>query len=216
MIVTIDGPAGAGKSSVAKQLAKRLGFRYLDTGAMYRAVTWLTIEQAVDPTSKDAVSNVASGMKLEFDKERVLVNGEDVTDSIRQKEVTRHVSEIADNAEVRKHLVAWQRRIAADGDYVCEGRDQATVAFPTAACKIFLTASAEVRARRRYEQMTASGVDTTFEEVLQDQKDRDQRDTEREFGRLMRAEDAVEINTDGLTQEQVVDRLEQIVKLKSG
>ena len=215
MIVTIDGPAGAGKSTVAKALAKRLDFRYLDTGAMYRAVTWLAVEQSVDPTSKDEVAKVASEMKLEFSADRVLVNGQDVTESIRTKEVTRHVSEIADNTEVRKYLVEWQRRIAADGDYVCEGRDQATVAFPSAACKIFLTASAEVRARRRYEQLAANGVDTSFEEVLQDQNDRDQRDSEREVGRLMRAEDAVEVNTDGLTLEQVVDRLARIVKQKT-
>lgn len=214
MIVTIDGPAGAGKSTVAKKLAQRIGFQYLDTGAMYRAVTWLAMEHGVEPTNKNAVSKLAAGMELEFVGVRVDVNGQDVTDAIRSPEVTRHVSEIADNVAVRTFLVQWQRRIANEGNYVCEGRDQATVVFPDAACKIFLTASAEVRARRRFEQLAAKSADVTFESVLQDQQQRDKRDSEREIGKLIRAEDAIELNTDGLSLDQVVEQLEAIVKAK--
>ena len=215
MIITIDGPAGAGKSSVAKQLAERLGFKFLDTGAMYRAVTWAAIEQGIDLNDTRAVATVAAGIRIEFANKRVLVDGQDVTDAIRGDDVTQAVSEIADNAAVREHLVSLQREIAAAGNYVCEGRDQGTVVFPDAACKIFLTASSGERAQRRYEQMVNDGKSASFEKILNEQEARDQRDLDRPVGRLLKADDAIELISDTYTMDEIVAKIEEIAKSKA-
>ena len=212
MIVTIDGPAGVGKSTVARELARRLGFRYLDTGAMYRAVTLLALKTETDLTDVQALVRLATQMDFQFDGQRVIVDGNDVTRAIREPEVTQHVSAIADVPELREQLVQRQREIAAEGDYVCEGRDQGSVVFPGAFCKIFLTASAEVRARRRYRQLSDQGMMADYEAVLAEQIERDRRDATRPVGALVKAPDAIEVVTDGKSLEQVVEELLRIVR----
>ena len=210
MIITIDGPAGAGKSSAAKALAKRLGFQFLDTGAMYRAVAWAAISRQIDVTDGVAIGKLAANLSIEFEGSTVLVGGDDVTSQIRTSDVTKLVSDIADNTDVREHLVMMQREIAASGDFVCEGRDQGTVVFPDAECKIFLTATSAERAKRRYRQILADGKDAKFDVILLEQQNRDQRDSDRPIGRLFKATDAIELNSDGLSLEEVVDQMEQV------
>jgi cytidylate kinase len=212
MIVTIDGPAGAGKSSAARQLARRLGYRFLDTGAMYRAVTLAGKRQGVDWSQPEQLAAIAASLTLEITDNSVLMNGEDVTAAIRTLEITTLTQHAADNDAVRHHLIDQQRQIAANSDVVTEGRDQATVVFPQAECKIFLTASEEERARRRFQDLVARGEEVDFQVVLEKQRRRDQRDIEREFGGLAMAADSIEVITDGLTPDEVVDRLEEIVR----
>lgn len=212
MIVTIDGPAGAGKSSIARRLAERLGFQFLDTGAMYRAVALAALRRGFGPSDGDKIAELASQITIEMRHERTLLNGEDVSAAIRTSEVSAAVYLAADNIAVRKRLVELQRQIADDRDTVTEGRDQGTVAFPHAECKIFLTASPQERARRRYEELISRGEQASFDDVLAQQQDRDRRDAARPVGALLKAVDAIEVVTDGMTPEQVVDRLEGIVR----
>lgn len=212
MIVAIDGPAGAGKSSVSRRLAERLGFAFLDTGAMYRAVALAALRSGLTAGDEEAIAALADDLSLDFHNNRVLLDGEDVTDAIRTPEVSAAVYLAADNPRVRARLVELQRQFGAEGDTVTEGRDQATVAFPHAECKIYLTASPEERARRRHQELLARGESVTLEEVLAAQNDRDQRDRTRAVGRLEQAADAVRVVTDGLTTDEVVDRLEAIVR----
>ena len=212
MIVTIDGPAGAGKSSVTRLLAQRLGFDFLDTGAMYRAVTWSAMQRGFDLSDQDALVVVAKEIQLDFEDERVLIGTQDVTKEIRERNITRNVVFVADAPQVRAHLVDLQRRIAATGDFVCEGRDQGTVAFPNAFCKIYLTASSNSRALRRVEQMQSSGQYVDFDQIVREQDVRDEQDLTRKVGKLQKAEDAVEVNTDQQSLEEVVDCLEKIVR----
>lgn len=215
MIIAIDGPAGAGKSSIASRLAERLSFAFLDTGAMYRAVALAALRSSLGAQDEEAIAALADNLTIEFDGKRTLLDGEDVSTAIRTVEVSAAVHLAADNIAVRRRLVELQRDIASGRDIVTEGRDQGTVAFPNAACKIFLTASREERARRRFEELSNRGELVTFEEVLVQQDERDRRDESRPVGRLIKADDAIEFSTDGLTLEQVVDRLEQIVRQKA-
>jgi cytidylate kinase len=212
MIVTIDGPAGAGKSSAARRLARRLGFHFLDTGAMYRAVTLAGARRGVSWDNPEELAEVAAGLTLEVTDDRVFLDGEDVTAAIRTLEITTLTQHAADNESVRRRLIDQQRAIAAGQDVVTEGRDQATIVFPHAECKIFLTAGEEERARRRFQDLLARGEEVDFQVVLDKQRRRDERDVARPFGGLAKAADSIEVNTDGLTPEQVVDRLEAIVR----
>lgn len=212
MIVTIDGPAGAGKSSAARELARRLGFRFLDTGAMYRAVTWAAIQRGIDLTDAEALARLAAQLDVRLDGVRVLLDGQDVTQQIRTFKITTSTHYAADNPAVRDLLVAWQRAAAQGLDVVTEGRDQATVVFPQAECKIFLTADEQERAHRRHRDLVARGESVSFDQVLAKQRSRDQRDASRPVGPLRKADDAVEVSTDGLSPDEVVARLEQIVR----
>jgi CMP/dCMP kinase len=212
MIVTIDGPAGAGKSSAARRLARRLGFHFLDTGAMYRAVTLAGHRAWVDWEQPEELAAVAASLTLELSSDRILMNGEDVTAAIRTLEITTLTQHAADNEMVRHLLTDQQRAFAAGKDVVTEGRDQATVVFPHAECKIFLTAGEEERARRRFLDLQARGEEVDLAEVLRKQRLRDERDVARRFGGLMKSTDSIEVSTDGLSPEQVVDRLEEVVR----
>ena len=199
MVVAIDGPAGAGKSTVARALAERLGFTYLDSGAMYRAVALALLE-------RDGVaSERARELELELG-DRVMANGRDVTEAIRSPEVAEAASKVATNPRVRAALVEKQRSLLGDGDWVAEGRDIGTVVAPDAEVKVFLTASPEERARRRAEELG-----TDVETVLRDQALRDAQDEEREHSPLVRADDAMELDTTGLSMDQVVDRIVELV-----
>jgi cytidylate kinase len=211
MIVTIDGPAGAGKSVVARRLAERLGFHFLDTGAMYRAAALAALRHSVDWNDELAVADVVKQACLEFNPDRVLLDGDDVTTAIRTVEITNLTRHTANNALVRHHLVALQQDIVDTGNFVTEGRDQGTVAFPHAECKIFLTASPEERARRRQADLKSRGEEVPFEEILAQQNARDESDSTRSVGPLVPAADAIHVLTDGLTLEEVVDKLVEIV-----
>jgi cytidylate kinase len=214
MIVTIDGPAGAGKSSAARELARRLGFRFLDTGAMYRAVTLAARQRGVDLADAEALAEMVRDIRVELVGDRVLLDGTDVTAAIRKFDITTAIHYAADNAAVRGQLVSWQRAAADHDSVVTEGRDQGTVVFPDAECKIFLTAGEDERARRRHADLLKRGEEIPFEEVLTNQRLRDHRDLSRSVGALVKAEDAVEVTTDGLSPEEVVARLEEIARSK--
>ncbi len=214
MVIAIDGPAGAGKSTVTRKLAQRLGFSFLDTGAMYRAVTWAAIDRGVDFGDTEALLSLANAITISFEGDNVSVDGRDVSKEIRQPEVTRNIYHVADHPGIRDVLVRLQREIASAGNFVCEGRDQGTVAFPDAFCKIYLTASPQFRALRRVAQLEAAGQYVDFDEVVANQNLRDERDSNREVGRLMRADDAVEVNTDNQSIEEVVGELERIAREK--
>jgi cytidylate kinase len=211
-IIAIDGPSGAGKGTIAQTVAAHLQYRHIDTGAMYRAVAWAAVRDALGWDDPGKLAVLARRLRIEVLEYRVLLNGQDVTAAIRTPEITTVTHHAADNPDVREHLVALQRAAAMGRDVVTEGRDQGTVVFPNAECKIFLVASAEERARRRVEDFRRRGQQVTLEEVLTQQNLRDQRDTVRKAGPLARAADAITFSTDGLTSEQVIDRLEAIVR----
>jgi cytidylate kinase len=212
MIVAIDGPAGAGKSSIARRLAERLGFQFLDTGAMYRAVALAALRHGLGPDDSEKIATLAETLAIDMRHERTFLNGEDVSVQIRTSDVSAAVYLAADNVAVRRRLVELQRQIAGSRDTVTEGRDQGTVAFPHAECKIFLTASPEERARRRHEELKARGDRATYDDVLAEQAARDRRDASRPVGAMLKAPEAVEVVTDGMTPEEVVERLEAIVQ----
>ena len=212
MIITIDGPAGAGKSTVAKQLARRLGFTFLDTGAMYRAVTLAALRRGLDWDDPVAIVQLAGEVSIVPCEGRILLDGEDVTDAVRTYEISNLVRYAANNPGVRAQLVEQQRAAAEGRNIVTEGRDQGTVVFPHAECKIFLTAGPEERARRRLADLQARGEQVTFEDVLAKQNTRDDGDRRRDVGPLVAAVDAVEFITDGLSADEVVERLEQIAR----
>ena len=212
MIVTIDGPAGAGKSSAARALARRLDFRFLDTGAMYRAVALAAMQRDLAGEDADALVHLARDLDIRVSEDQVLVDGHDVTREIRTMAVTSATRFAANNPGVRAILVGLQRAAAAGLNVVTEGRDQGTVVFPNAECKFFLTAGAEERAKRRMKDLAARGEHVAYALVLAQQEARDRQDCSRAVGPLVPACDAIEIPTDGLTPEQVVDRLEQLAR----
>ncbi len=209
MIVTIDGPAGAGKSSAARTLAQRLGFEFLDTGAMYRAVTLAALRAGID---QEALARLLAGLKLELPPGRILMNGEDITNLIRTAEVTAASGQIADSQVVRRQLVQWQREIATGRDMVCEGRDQGTIVFPDAACKFFMVADPLERARRRQREMASRGEVVDLQAVLQSQEERDRRDAARDLAPMVPAPDALLLDTTHLSMDQVVEHMEREVR----
>jgi CMP/dCMP kinase len=212
MIITIDGPAGAGKSTVAKGLARRLGFTFLDTGAMYRAVTLAAMRRSLPWNDADALARLAAEVRIGFVDGHIRLGNEDVCEAIRTYEISNLVKFAAGNPGVRAQMVDLQRAAAEGKNVVTEGRDQGTVVFPKAECKIFLVAGPEERARRRLADLLKQGEEVTFEDVLAKQNARDDSDRNREVGPLVPAADAVEFVTDGLTPDQVVDRLEAIAR----
>lgn len=221
LVVAIDGPAGTGKSSVAKGLARKLGARFVDTGAMYRMVTLAVLRAGIDPMDAEAVAQCASAAQLsmsyEADESRFYLAGEDVSSEIRGDEVTRAVSAVSSVPAVRTQLVQLQRTLAdGTGSVVVEGRDIGTVVLPDARVKIFLTASAETRARRRNEQNVAAGLADDYDGALADVRRRDYLDSTRAVSPLRQAPDAVLVDTSTMTEAEVISHLFELVKQRSG
>ena len=217
-IVAIDGPAGTGKSSVARALAKRLGFQFLDTGAMYRAATWRALRDAIDWDDREALIRSTREMRLDMRDEgsgyRVFVDGEEVTDAIRTPEVTRTIFRLDQIPEVREHLVGLQRAFGEAGPTVAEGRDMGTIVFPEAACKIFLDAAPEERARRRVDQMRRGGAEADYDAVLHEILERDMATRKRRLAPLRRAKGADLVDTTEMTFDEVLDKLTAIARDK--
>jgi cytidylate kinase len=206
-VVAIDGPAGAGKSSVARAVAIRLGLRYLDTGAMYRAVALAALDRGIDPSDADAAHGLVGALDLRIEKESVFVDGIDVTARIRGAEVTGAAAQVARHQAVRRALVRLQRQIASGGQVVMEGRDIGSAVLPDAEVKVFLTASLEERARRRCRQLGEEETPERVAALVVSIDERDEADRSRAASPLVQADDAVVIDTTGLTEEQVVDRI---------
>ncbi len=215
IVVAIDGPAGAGKSTIAKLAAERLGYAYIDTGAMYRSVAWKFLRSGQE-FSETLISELARTMLIEFRPEakvnRVFVDGTEVTDVIRSTEVTAIVSRVAAIGAVREAMVAQQRRMGESGGVLMDGRDIGTVVFPNAQLKIFLTASVEERALRRYKELVAKGERVELAQLRRDIAYRDKQDSEREISPLRQAEDALLLDTSNMNIEQVTARIMQLVE----
>lgn len=219
-VIAIDGPAGTGKSSVSRGLAKELGARYLDTGSMYRIVTLALLSAGVDledPTAIAAAADVPLSVGFDPEVEQTYLDGHDVSEQIRSDEVTRAVSAVSAVPEVRAHLVRLQRELAVGLEsVVVEGRDIGTVVLPDADVKIFLTASAETRARRRNDQNVAAGLADDYETVLADVRRRDHLDSTRAVSPLRPAEDALIVDTSDMTKAEVIAHLRDLVKERTG
>ena len=211
--ITIDGPVAAGKSAVGTLLALRLGYRFIDTGVMYRALTWAVIRDKIDPNDEAAVAALAQNTQIEVDSSdglkdpRISVDGQDVTGNLRTSEIEQGVSRVSRFTEVRKAMVARQREFAVQGMLIMAGRDIGTVVLPDADLKIFLTASPEERARRRYLDMKESEQPSEFEQVLEELLQRDKLDTERTNSPLRPADGAHILNTETIDLTQVVERI---------
>ena len=209
MIIGIDGPAGSGKTTVAKLLAKRLGIFYLDTGAMYRALTLKAIGRKVDLSDQDTLKKIAERLNIEFKNDKVYLDGLDVSDQIRTPLIDRSISPVVAQPEVRAVMVKLQRSMVERGDFVVEGRDITTVVFPNAKYKFYLDASPTIRAQRRFRELSEKGMDVNFKELDQDLKRRDNADKTREISPLKLSKDAICIDTTNLT---ILQTAEEILK----
>ena len=211
LTIAIDGPAGAGKSTVAKMLAKKLGYLYIDTGAMYRAFAYIMLKNNISLQNEAVIGEIARTIDIQLvacdEKDTVLVNGEDVTDAIRSKEVTSCVSAVSAIGIVRERLVDLQRKMAGEGGTILDGRDIGTVVSPKAELKFFLTASPEERTKRRMKEMEAKGIVVDFKELLSDIKRRDKMDSERAISPLKQAKDALFVDNSAITLEETVELL---------
>ncbi len=211
LVVTIDGPAGAGKSSVAHKLADQLGFDFLDTGAMYRCVTLAVLRRGIETNDEPSVLALADQLSIEVDGATVHLNGEDVSEAIRTPQVATAIGRIADNVAVRRLLSRLQREWTVGRRVVTEGRDQGSEVFHDSPCKIFLVAGSDERARRRHCELAARGIELELATVLEQQNQRDLEDRSRPVGGLRKAADAIEVSTDGKTLDGVVAELRSVV-----
>ena len=215
MIVAVDGPAGSGKGTVTKRIEKELGFLNLDTGATYRCVALEVLRRGRSLDNEKEIIKVANEIdiqiKNEGEKDIILLNGEDVSKEIRTKEVTQIVSQVSSIIPVREKMVEVQRNLAKGKNVIVEGRDIGTVVFPNADIKIYLDASEEVRAKRRYEENKQNGIDTTYEEVLENVKMRDYNDMHKKFGALKKADDAILVDSTNLSIDEVVNKIKEII-----
>lgn len=218
LIIAIDGPAGSGKSTTAKLVAGRLGFLYIDTGAMYRAVTLAVLRDHIDVRDELGVATAAKASDIRFslngEEQRIMLNGEDVTFLIRSPEVTRSVSAVSSYAAVRQKMVELQRMYAAEGGIVMDGRDIGTVVFPAADVKVFLTASLHERAMRRRNELAINGSEMPTDEIERQLAERDEMDSSRVLSPLRKADDAVELDTTNMSIEDQVDAVIKLVKAK--
>lgn len=216
--IAIDGPAGAGKSTIAKKLAARLGFVYVDTGAMYRTIALYLLRQGIGPQEEEAIAEAVQkvdvGISYEDGAQQVYLNGENVSSLIRTEEVSQMTSQTSVYLPVREKLVELQKKLAAAENVIMDGRDIGTCVLPNADVKIYMTASVEVRAKRRYLELTQKGAQCSMEEIEREISERDYRDMHREHSPLRQAEDAVLLDTSELTIEQVVDAMEEIAKAR--
>ena len=203
-IIAVDGPAGSGKSTVARLAAEKLGFLYLDTGAMYRAATWKPMRSGISFDDREALARSAAGMELLFRGNSVFVDGQDVTEEIRSPDVTNNVYRLADVQGVRDAMVIQQRKLGAGGGIIAEGRDTGTIVFPDAGVKIYLDASVAERAARRHRELEKKGLDVSLEEVEREITERDWRDKNRKIAPLKAAVGAVVLDTTGMSIEEVV------------
>lgn len=214
--IAIDGPAGAGKSTIAKRLAKELGYVYVDTGAMYRAMAYYFLKNQVDTNNEEAIAkacpNVNVTIAYQDGEQQVLLNGENVNGVIRKEEVGKTASTTSVYPVVRTKLMDLQRELAMKENVIMDGRDIGTVVLPNADVKIFLTASSKVRAKRRYDELTEKGVECDFDEIEKDIIDRDYRDMHRETAPLKQAEDAILLDSSELDIDGVVNRMKEIIK----
>jgi len=218
LVITLDGPAGAGKSTVAKSLSKRLGISYLDTGAMYRALTLKALRLKMDLTDEEALSILARNTKITFKEMpdgslNVTLDGEDVALAIRATEVTNNTHFIAKAPGVRTLMVAWQRAIGQSRSIVTDGRDQGTVVFTDAKYKFYVDADVEERVQRRYKELLAAGKTVDLDQLRTEMKDRDQKDFTRAVGPLKKAPDAITVDSSGLTVEGTVDKIMKLINL---
>jgi len=217
--IAIDGPSGAGKSTMAKLLSKRLGFRYLDTGAMYRALALKAIRMNIDPKDREKVVGLLPSLDIKIEYKNgnqvILLDGEDVSEKIRTEQVSMGASDVSAIPEVREKLVKMQQEIACDNNVVMDGRDIGTHVLPNAQIKIFLTASVEERAKRRYKELKEKGLLTrTYEELVKEIETRDYNDSHRSVSPLRKAEDAILLDTSNLSIEETVEEILKIIKMK--
>lgn len=216
MIVAVDGPAGSGKGTVTKKIEEKLGFLNLDTGATYRCVALQTLREGLSLENEKEIIEIANSIDIKIDntgeKDIILLNGENVSKEIRTKEVTSIVSQISSIIPVREKMVEVQRNLAKGKNVIVEGRDIGTVVFPNADVKIYLDASEEIRAKRRYEENVQNGIDATYEEVLENVKMRDYNDIHKPYGALKKADDAIVVDSTDLTIEEVVEKIKNIIK----
>jgi cytidylate kinase len=221
LVIAIDGPVGAGKSTVAKLVARKLGYLYVDTGAMYRAVALKALRLGMDINDPIVMAMLAEATDIQLQQQgdgsvRVFLDGEDVTEAIRTPEVSEASSIVSAHEGVRKVLAERQKAMAELGGVVMEGRDIQTVIAPDAEVKIFLTASLEERAKRRWLELQQKGISVSYEEVLQEVKERDERDKNRTIAPLRKAPDAVEIDTTGITPEEVAEKIVELACKRAG
>lgn len=216
MIVAVDGPAGSGKGTVTKKIEEKLGFLNLDTGATYRCVALQTLREGLNLEDEKEIIEIANNIDIKIDntgdKDIILLNGEDVSKEIRTKEVTSIVSQISSIIPVRERMVEVQRNLSKGKNVIVEGRDIGTVVFPNADVKIYLDASEEIRAKRRYEENKQNGIDTTYEEVLENVKMRDYNDMHKPYGALKKTDDAIVVDSTNLTIEEVVEKIRNIIE----
>lgn len=216
LIVAIDGPSGAGKSTLSKSLAKQTGYTNIDTGAMYRSVALLVKRQQIAVTDEQTLQELCRDLTIEFvrgaKQERVIVNGEDVTQQIRAPDISLLTAKVAACSIVREAMVRLQRQMGEAGGVVLEGRDIGTVVFPNADVKFFLSATAAARGRRRYDELRAKGLDVDLQQTIAEVEERDAADSAREHAPLKRAEDAIDIDSTGMTIEEVLDKMLQQIQ----
>ncbi|KXZ39877.1 cytidylate kinase [Alkalithermobacter thermoalcaliphilus JW-YL-7 = DSM 7308] len=213
IVIAVDGPAGAGKSTVAKIIANKLGINYIDTGAMYRAITYKALEKGIDINDNDRLINLCKSTEIDFQDENIYLDGKIVNEEIRQLQVSSNVSRVAQIKEVREIMVYLQRKMADRYSVIMDGRDIGSYVFPNADYKFFLTASVQERANRRYMELKNKGYDVTIEDIIKDIETRDKIDSEREFAPLVKAKDAIEVNTSNKSIDEVVHEILNCIKM---
>lgn len=212
MIIAIDGPAGAGKSTIAKKLSKQMGYMYLDTGAIYRTITLDLCNRNIDIENKKLLEDSLADIDMKYTMDHIYLNGKIVDDEIRTESISQKTSQYSSKSEIRVFAVDMQRNISLNEDIVLEGRDIGTVVFPNADYKFYLTASEEVRGNRRYKDMVDKGMDTSLNAIIKSIKERDFNDKNREISPLAKADDAIEIDTTSMTIDEVVEKMVSCIK----